>query len=83
MRRMLFVIGTAGVLASPAAAHMCPALAAEVGAVLATAVGLNAESRATLEAQVEEGMALHEAGDHAASEAALMQVLTLLTSAGR
>lgn len=83
MERMLLVAVAVGAFASPALASMCPALAAKADQALVAAVGLSEEARAAVAARIEEGKALHEAGDHAASEAALMGALATLTAAGR
>lgn len=83
MKRMLLALAVLGTVASPAAAAMCSALAGQVEEALAVAPGLDAATRAAITSRMEEGMTLHEAGDHAGSEAALMAALRMLVVNGR
>ncbi|WP_323766731.1 hypothetical protein [Marinovum sp.] len=64
-------------LASPAAAHQCPADMAAVDAALQTA-SLSAADLAKVKQLRAEGEALHKAGSHAASVKALAQAKALL-----
>jgi hypothetical protein len=78
MKRTLLALVAATVLATPAFAGQCPALAAQIEEALAAAADLPEETRATVTALLEEGMAQHEAGDHAASEATLFSAMEML-----
>jgi hypothetical protein len=60
-----------------AAAHMCPALMAEIDAALETAE-LSDEDRARVEELRAEGEAEHVAGNHDASVAALEEAKAIL-----
>jgi hypothetical protein len=73
---MLLILAVA--FASPAVAGQCPALAAQIEEAMAAAAGLSEETRAEVTALLEEGMAQHEAGDHAASEATLVTAMEML-----
>jgi hypothetical protein len=63
--------------AVPALANQCPMMMGEIEAALATSTADEA-TKATATALLEEGRALHEAGDHAASEAKLAEAMALL-----
>ncbi|MCC5971334.1 MAG: hypothetical protein JJU15_15425 [Pararhodobacter sp.] len=58
-------------------AHMCPALMAEIDAALPDAQ-ITDEERTQVTELRQEGSDLHDAGDHAASEAALNEARTIL-----
>ena len=80
MRNSIFTLAVVfGLAAGPALAHQCPAMMAEIDAALQTA-GLTDADRARVEELREQGEALHEAGDHADSEAALAEALEILDS---
>jgi hypothetical protein len=64
-------------LMGSAFAAQCPALMAEIDAALPNAE-ITAEERAQVEELRAEGEALHEAGDHAGSEAALNEAREIL-----
>lgn len=61
----------------PALAHMCPSIMAEIDAALPTAT-LSEADMATVMQLRETGEALHNAGDHDGSIAALEQAKALL-----
>jgi hypothetical protein len=78
MRRLLFTSATILALSAGAAlAHQCPAMMAEIDAAL-PAAQITDEDRARVMALRQEGEALHDAGDHAASEAALGEAMEIL-----
>ena len=74
-----FLIAAAAVVAfaAPALANQCPMMMGEIEAALATSTADEA-TRTTATTLLEEGRALHEAGDHAASEAKLAEAMALL-----
>ena len=78
MKRMLSAFVVAAALGSPAFANQCPALAAQIEEALAAAADLPEDTRLSVTAMLEEGMAAHEAGDHAASEATLLAAMEML-----
>lgn len=77
MKRTFWALVTGAVLAAPAFAGQCPALAGRIEEAL-TAADLPEDTRATVTAMLAEGMAAHEAGDHAASEATLLSAMEML-----
>jgi hypothetical protein len=77
MRRLVALAFALAVFVSPALAFQCPALMAEIDAALPTAE-LTDEERARVEELRAEGEAAHNAGDHAASEAALNEARDIL-----
>jgi hypothetical protein len=77
MIRTLLALVAATILATPALVGQCPALTAQIEEALAAAADLPEETRATVTAMLEEGMAQHEAGDHAASEATLFSPMEM------
>ena len=78
MKPLILAFVVAAALASPAAAGQCPALAAQIEEALAAAADLPEDTRATVTAMLEQGMAAHEAGDHATSEATLLSAMEML-----
>ena len=78
MKRTLSAFVLAAAFATPAFANQCPALAAQIEAALAAASDLPQDTRISVTAMLEEGMAAHEAGDHAASEATLLAAMQML-----
>ena len=64
-------------LASPALAHMCPAIMAEIDAALPTAT-LTDEQRAEVERLRAEGEERHAAGEHDASVEALEEAKAIM-----
>ncbi|MGR3593083.1 MAG: hypothetical protein ACU0B9_07210 [Limimaricola soesokkakensis] len=66
-----------GLMATPALAGHCPQDAAAIEHALDT-MTISDEDRAEISALKEEGMALHEAGDHAGSEAMLADAMRRL-----
>lgn len=80
MRRTVLALALLGSLAAgPAMASQCPALMAEIDAALASAELSGADKAQVMELRAK-GEALHQAGDHAGSVAALMQAKELLGS---
>ena len=77
MRTVLLTLAAAMALATPAFANQCPMMMGQIEAALA-ASSADEATKAQASALLEEGRALHEAGDHAASEAALGQAMALL-----
>ncbi|HUF57382.1 MAG TPA: hypothetical protein VMM55_12560 [Thermohalobaculum sp.] len=78
MIRSTMLAGAALLLAvAPAYASHCPADAEAIDAGLA-AIEVSDEVRAEVESLRDEGMEQHEAGDHAAAEAALAEAMRLL-----
>ncbi len=77
MRRMLLVLASAMALGGPAWAGQCPMMMGQIEEALATSTADEAtKEQAT--ALLEEGRLLHDAGDHAGSEAALGEAMALL-----
>lgn len=63
--------------AGSALAHRCPTMMAEIDAALPNAELSDQDRERVMELR-EEGEALHEAGDHDASEAALAEAMSIL-----
>ena len=78
MKRTLSAFVVAVALGSPAFASQCPALAAQIEDALAAAADLPRDTRISVTAMLEEGMAAHEAGEHAASEVTLLAAMQML-----
>ena len=72
-----FALATAmlGFLATPALAGHCPADGKAIEAALAKATNLSDADKAEITALKDEGMALHSAGDHRASEAKMAEAM--------
>jgi hypothetical protein len=77
MKTMLWAVAATVVLAGPALANQCPLMMGTIESALATSTADEATKTAAT-ALLEEGRALHEAGDHAASEAKLGEAMALL-----
>jgi predicted kinase len=77
MKRTILAVVASLAFAAPAFAHQCPAMAAVIRDTLATSTADDA-TKAQIQALLDEGMALHEAGDHDASVAKMEEALTLL-----
>lgn len=77
MKRTIFTLVVSVALASPVSANQCPAMAAQIEEALATSAADDA-TKAQVAALLEEGLALHDAGDHAGSEARLGEAMDLL-----
>ena len=78
MKRTLSAFVVAAAFATSAFANQCPALAAQIEDELAVVADLPQDTRISVTAMLEEGMAAHEAGDHAASEATLLAAMQML-----
>ena len=78
MKRTLSAFVVAAALATPAFANQCPAIAAQIEDALAAADDLPEDTRISVSAMLEEGMAAQEAGDHASSEATLLAAMQML-----
>jgi hypothetical protein len=78
MKQAAFVIALmAGLAVGPALAHQCPAMMAAIDAALPAAELSEADRDRVMELR-SEGEDLHNAGDHAASEAALGEAQEIL-----
>jgi hypothetical protein len=78
MRSTIFTLAVIGVLAAgPALASQCPAMMADIDAALPTAE-LSEADRARVVELRQQGEELHDAGDHAGSEAALGEAQEIL-----
>ena len=77
MKTLLMSVAAVLALAAPALANQCPLMMGQIEAALATTTADEA-TKATAKALLEEGRALHGAGDHASSEARLAEALALL-----
>ena len=77
MKTLLLTAAACLALSAPALANQCPMMMGEIEAALATTTADEA-TKTTVTALLEEGRALHEAGDHTASEAKLAEAKTLL-----
>ena len=77
MKTLLLTAAACVALAAPAFANQCPMMMGEIEAALSTSTADEA-TRTTVTTLLEEGRALHEAGDHAASEAKLAEAMALL-----
>lgn len=76
--RILPTLAVVALLASPALAGQCPTLVQKIDDTVAAGTSLSAEDLAKVQALRNEGQALHDAGDHAGSEAKLGEALALL-----
>lgn len=76
MKKLLAALALAA-LASPALAGQCPMMMGQIEEALAAGTGDEA-ARTAAAALLEEGRALHDAGDHAGSEAKLGEAKALL-----
>lgn len=74
----LTLAGVLAVLATPVFANQCPADMAAIDAALAEGTDLTEEQQAEVQALRDTGAGQHEAGDHAASMAALAQAKEML-----
>ncbi len=81
MTRMILAAVVALSVAAPAFAHQCPMLMGLIEEALASGTADEA-TKGQASKLLEEGRALHEAGDHAGSEAKLGQAMALLGIAG-
>ena len=77
MKTLLLALAATVAFAAPAFANQCPLMMGEIEAALATSTADEATKGAAT-TLLEEGRALHEAGDHAASEAKLGEAMALL-----
>jgi len=77
MRKTLLAIAMASALATPALAHQCPSLMAEIDAAMATTTVDDATKTKVMELY-NSGKAKHEAGDHDGSVADLNAAKELL-----
>ncbi len=77
MKKTLFATALTFALASPAFAHQCPSLMAEIDAAMATTTADEAV-KAQVTALYTSGKAKHEAGDHDGSVADLDAAKALL-----
>lgn len=78
MRSMVFALALIGGLAAgPAMASQCPALMAEIDSALSSAEVSDADKAKVMQLRAE-GEALHKAGDHAGSVAALNEAKAIL-----
>lgn len=77
MKTMALTLVALLALAGPALANQCPMMIERIEAALARSPASEA-TRARVLALVAEGRALHDAGDHAASEAKLAEAMALL-----
>ena len=77
MERTLLALAAAAALASQASANQCPMLMGQTEEALATTTADEAVKAQAI-ALLEEGRALHEAGDPAGSEGRLGAALALL-----
>ena len=77
MKTLVLAVVIAVAFAAPAFANQCPLMMGQIEAALAASTAYEA-TRTTATALLEEGRALHEAGDHPASEAKLGEAMALL-----
>jgi len=77
MRKTLLALAALAALTTPALANQCPSLMAKIDETMKTAMADDA-TKAKVTELYDKGKAAHEAGDHAASEAALNEALALL-----
>lgn len=78
MRSTIFTLAVIlGLAAGPALAHQCPAMMADIDAALPTAELSEADREHVMELR-QQGEELHDAGDHAGSEAALGEAQDIL-----
>jgi len=77
LRTTLLAGAVLALTAAPAFAHGCPGYAATIEAALA-ASNLSDADKAEITALKEEGMALHNSGDHHDSEHVLNNAMTML-----
>ena len=77
MKTLFIVLAATVAFAAPAFANQCPLMMGAIETALGTSTADEATKGAAA-ALLEEGRALHEAGDHAASEAKLGEAMALL-----
>lgn len=77
MRKTLLALAALAALTTPALANQCPSLMGKIDETMKTAMADDA-TKAKVTELYDKGKAAHEAGDHAASEAALNEALALL-----
>ncbi len=77
LRTTLLAGAVLALTAAPALAHGCPGYAGTIEAALATS-NLSDADKAEITKLKEEGMALHNAGDHHDGEHALNNAMTML-----
>jgi hypothetical protein len=77
LRTTLLAGAVLALTAAPAFAHGCPGYAATIDGALA-ASNLTAAEKSEITALRDEGMALHNAGDHHESEHVLNNAMTML-----
>ncbi len=77
MKTLLLAVAATVAFAAPALANQCPMMMGQIEAALATTTADEA-TKSTATALLEEGRALHEAGDHTGSEATLAEAMALL-----
>jgi hypothetical protein len=75
LKKIALATALLGFLATPALAGHCPADAKAIEAALAKATNLSDAQKAEVTALKDEGMALHNAGDHRASEAKMAEAM--------
>jgi hypothetical protein len=77
MRKSLLAVFILGLFSVPAMAAHCPADIAAINAALET-VSLGSDVQGQVEALRDQGQALHDAGDHAASQRTLAEAMRLI-----
>ena len=77
MKTFLLAVAATVAFAAPALANQCPMMMGQIEAALATSTADEA-TKTTATTLLDEGRALHEAGDHAGSEAKLAEAMALL-----
>ncbi len=78
LKKIALATALLGFMATPALAAHCPKDAAAIEAALAKATNLSDADKAAISALKDEGMALHNAGDHRASEAKLAEAMRMI-----
>ena len=77
MKKLILAAMMTAALAMPAYASQCPALMGKIDEAMKTAT-VDDATKTKVMALYETGKAAHDAGDHAASEAALNEAMALL-----
>lgn len=77
MKKLILAAMMTAALAMPAHAGQCPALMGKIDEAMKTAM-VDDATKTKVMALYETGKTAHDAGDHAASEAALNEALALL-----
>lgn len=78
LKKIALATALLGFMATPALAGHCPKDAKAIEAALAKATNLSDADKAAITAMKDEGMALHNAGDHRASEAKLAEAMRMI-----